>query len=72
MTNWKIRLTGLLLFLIGSALFVWAVKYISSEWPQIFTGILSVFCMAMGFGIFIMPLAPSSEDDESTNKSQTS
>ncbi len=46
---------GLGLMIIGAALFVWSVKYITSEWPQIFVGVLSVFSAAMGFGLLIMP-----------------
>ncbi|MFQ5443995.1 MAG: hypothetical protein ACE5EK_05190 [Nitrospinales bacterium] len=68
MTNWQIRLVGIGLFLAGGALFVWAVKYMTSEWPQIFAGILSIFFMAMGFGLSIMPLASSSGDSESVDK----
>ena len=41
---------------LGGFLFVWSVKYIQSEWPQIFVGLLSVFSAAMGFAILIMPL----------------
>lgn len=56
MSSWKLRLSGLALMIVGGFLFVWAVGYISSEWSQIFVGLLSVFCIAMGFGILIMPL----------------
>ena len=42
--------------ILGGFLFVWSVKYIQSEWPQIFVGLLSVFSAAMGFAILIMPL----------------
>lgn len=52
----SIRLTGLGLMIVGGFLFVWSVKYISAEWPQIFVGLLSVFCSGMGFGILIMPI----------------
>ena len=55
MSNWKIRVAGLILMILGSILFVWSVKYIQSEWPQIFVGLLSVFSTAMGIAIFIMP-----------------
>lgn len=69
MRNWKIRLTGLALMILGGFLFVWAVRDINSEWPQIFVGLLSVFCTAMGFGFLIMPLEasepPLSNDDSS-------
>jgi len=41
---------------LGGFLFVWSVKYIQSEWPQIFVGLLSVFSTAMGFALLIMPL----------------
>lgn len=56
MNGWKIRVLGLLLMVIGGFLFVWSVKYIQSEWPQIFVGLLSVFSSAMGFAMTIMPL----------------
>ncbi|KMP10687.1 hypothetical protein UR09_00970 [Candidatus Nitromaritima sp. SCGC AAA799-A02] len=65
MANWKIRLTGLALMVAGGFLFVWAVRDITSEWPQIFVGLLSVFSTAMGFGLLIMPL-----DAESTEKTK--
>ena len=41
---------------IGGFLFVWSVRDITAEWPQIFIGLLSVFSTAMGFGLLIMPL----------------
>ncbi len=52
---WKLRLGGIALMIIGSFLFVWAVRDITSEWPQIFTGLLSVFFISLGFGVLIMP-----------------
>ena len=45
--------------ILGGFLFVWSVRDITAEWPQIFVGLLSVFTTAMGFGLLIMPL-----DDE--------
>ena len=64
MKGWKFRTLGLLLMIIGGFLFVWSVKYIQSEWPQIFVGLLSVFSSAMGFALTIMPLniAKKTED----------
>lgn len=56
MGNWKIRIGGLALMVLGAFLFVWSVKYIQAEWPQIFIGLLSVFSTAMGFALLIMPL----------------
>ena len=56
MTSWKIRLSGLALMMLGGFLFVWSVRDITAEWPQIFVGLLSVFSTAMGFGLLIMPL----------------
>ena len=41
---------------LGGFLFVWSVKTIQSEWPQIFVGLLSVFSISMGFALLIMPL----------------
>ena len=53
--------------ILGGVLFVYSVKYISAEWPQIFVGLLSIFFSAIGFGLLIMPLdsldKTSSEDD---------
>jgi hypothetical protein len=56
MSKWKIRIGGIVLMVIGGFLFVWSVKYVESEWPQIFSGLLSVFSIAMGFALLIMPL----------------
>lgn len=73
MSHWNkwsvlsIRLTGLGLMILGGFLFVWSVKYITSEWPQIFVGLLSVFCTGMGFGILIMPLDDMSETQGKEN-----
>ena len=46
---------------LGGFLFVWSVRDITAEWPQIFVGLLSVFSTAMGFGLLIMPLDDESE-----------
>ena len=51
---------------IGGFLFVWSVRDITAEWPQIFVGLLSVFSTAMGFGLLIMPL-----DDQPTIEPKT-
>ena len=56
MSNWKIRIGGLAIMVLGGFLFVWSVKIIQSEWPQIFVGLLSVFSISMGFALLIMPL----------------
>ena len=56
MSNWKIRIGGLALMVLGGFLFVWSVKIIQSEWPQIFVGLLSVFSISMGFALLIMQL----------------
>ena len=66
MDNWKIRIFGLILMVLGGFLFVWSVKYIESEWPQIFVGLLSVFSTAMGFAILIMPI--DLEEDNSNSE----
>ena len=63
MRNWKIRAVGFLLMVIGGFLFVWSVRDIQSEWPQIFVGLLSIFSTAMGFALSIMPL-DITEDSE--------
>jgi len=60
----KIRLIGLALMVLGGFLFVWAVRDIAAEWPQIFVGLSSVFCLSMGFGILIMPLETNSENSD--------
>ena len=65
MSNWKIRIGGLILMILGGILFVWSVKYIQSEWPQIFVGLLSVFSTAMGFSLLIMPM--DLEEDNSSS-----
>ncbi len=64
MNGWKIRALGLLLMIIGGFLFVWSVKYIQSEWPQIFVGLLSVFSSAIGFALTIMPLGIAEEPED--------
>ena len=64
MKGWKYRVLGLLLMIIGGFLFVWSVKYIQSEWPQIFVGLLSVFSSAMGFALAIMPLDIPKEPED--------
>ena len=66
MTSWKIRLSGLVLMVVGGFLFVWAVRDITTEWPQIFVGLLSVFSTAMGFGLLIMPLDGKPEIESKT------
>jgi hypothetical protein len=70
MSKWRIRLVGLVSMILGGFLFVYSVKYISAEWPQIFVGLLSIFFSAMGFGLLIMPLdsteeTPSGDDAKS-------
>ena len=70
MTSWKIRLSGLVLMVVGGFLFVWSVRDITTEWPQIFVGLLSVFSTAMGFGLLIMPL-DSEPEVESKVDSET-
>ena len=64
MNGWKIRVIGLFLMILGGFLFVWSVRDIESEWPQIFVGLLSVFSTAMGFALTIMPLDISEENQE--------
>ena len=64
MSGWKIRVLGLFLMIVGGFLFVWSVRDIQSEWPQIFVGLLSVFSTAMGFALTIMPLDISEDNQE--------
>ena len=68
MNNWKIRFLGVTLMILGGFLFVWSVRDITAEWPQIFVGLLSVFSTAMGFGLLIMPL---DEEPKIESKSHT-
>ena len=56
---------------LGGFLFVWSVRDITAEWPQIFVGLLSVFTTAMGFGLLIMPLDDIA-DIETANKETNS
>ncbi len=67
MTEWPLRLTGIIALILGGVLFVVAVKYISSEWPQILVGVLSVFLASLGFGLCIMPLESSDSDSSKDN-----
>jgi hypothetical protein len=64
MSGWKIRVLGVFLMVVGGFLFVWSVRDIQSEWPQIFVGLLSVFSTAMGFALTIMPLETYDENQE--------
>jgi hypothetical protein len=64
MSRWKIRVFGLFLMVLGGFLFVWSVRDIQSEWPQIFVGLLSIFSTAMGFALTIMPLDISENNQE--------
>ena len=64
MKRWQFRTLGILLMIVGGFLFVWSVKYIQSEWPQIFVGLLSVFSSAMGFALAIMPLDIPKEPED--------
>lgn len=59
------------MMIAGGYLFVWAVRDISSEWPQIFVGLLSVFSTAMGFGLLIMPIDNTRADGKSGNTSKS-
>ncbi len=64
MSGWKIRVLGVFLMIVGGFLFVWSVRDIQSEWPQIFVGLLSVLSTAMGFALTIMPLDISEDNQE--------
>ena len=54
--------------ILGGFLFVWSVRDITAEWPQIFVGLLSVFSTAMGFGLLIMPLDEEPEIESKSKK----
>jgi hypothetical protein len=64
MSGWKIRILGVCLMIVGGFLFVWSVRDIQSEWPQIFVGLLSVLSTAMGFALTIMPLDISENNQD--------
>ena len=64
MSGWKIRVLGVFLMIVGGFLFVWSVRDIQSEWPQILVGLLSVLSTAMGFALTIMPLDISEDNKE--------
>jgi len=68
MNSWKIRFLGIILMVLGGFLFVWSVRDITAEWPQIFVGLLSVFSTAMGFGLIIMPLDDVAELETKVNE----
>ena len=57
---------------VGGVLFVWSVRDITAEWPQIFVGLLSVFSTAMGFGLLIMPQDQELEIEPKTDPKVTS
>jgi hypothetical protein len=67
MNKLTLRILGLASLTLGGVLFVFAVKSISAEWPQLFVGLLSILFSALGFGLLIMPLdspgKPLSGDD---------
>jgi len=67
MNSWKIRFLGVALMVLGGFLFVWSVRDITAEWPQIFVGLLSVISTAMGFGLLIMPLEDLTEVESKNN-----
>ncbi|MFT4578264.1 MAG: uncharacterized membrane protein HdeD (DUF308 family) [Nitrospinales bacterium] len=64
MSGWKIRVLGVVLMIVGAFLFVWSVRDIQSEWPQIFVGLLSILSTAMGFALTIMPLNIADKNQE--------
>ena len=53
--SWQLRLTGIGMIVMGGFLLVWALRNIQTDWPQIFAGLISVFAVAIGFGLLIMP-----------------
>lgn len=61
MSWWKIRLTGLFLFILGGFLFVAATRAAGTDpnaelgWDAVFLGILCIFSASFGFGLMIMP-----------------
>lgn len=67
MNKWTLRILGLASMILGGILFVFSVKSISAEWPQIIVGLLSVLFSTMGFGLLIMPLDPLSKTSSRDN-----
>lgn len=61
MSWWKIRVAGLLLFILGGFLFVAATKAAGTDpsvelgWGPVFLGILCIFSASFGFGLMVMP-----------------
>ncbi|MBI5187095.1 MAG: hypothetical protein HZA01_15415 [Nitrospinae bacterium] len=77
MNWWKIRLSGLFLFILGGFLFVAATRAAGTDpnaelgWGAVFLGILCIFSASFGFGLMVMPRddelqLPSEEEGESS------
>ena len=69
---WKLRFGGLILMIVGGFLFVYSIRDVSSEWPQIGLGLLSVFVISIGFGLLIMPSHDSPPSPSGKNDSPES
>lgn len=58
MKSLAVRGIGLALLGLGAYLFVLAVRDMPGESGRVITGLLSVFCVSLGFGLVIMPSSP--------------
>ncbi len=58
MKSLAVRGIGLVLFGLGAYLFVLSVRDMPAESGRVITGLLSVFCVSLGFGLMIMPSSP--------------
>ncbi len=56
MKSIKIRGLGLALLSLGGYLFVFSVRDMTGSSGRVVVGLLSVFCVSLGFGLLIIPL----------------
>lgn len=57
MKSLMVRGAGLALLGIGSYLFVISVRDMVGDSGRVMTGLLSVFCVSIGFGLLVIPLS---------------
>jgi len=55
MKPWHLRIAGLALILVGSYLFVLAVRDLSGEGLRMAVGLAAVFGVSFGFGLLVLP-----------------
>ncbi|QPJ63260.1 MAG: hypothetical protein G3M70_15815 [Candidatus Nitronauta litoralis] len=63
MKTLKVRGIGLALLGLGSYLFVMSVRDMAGESARVPVGLLSVFCVSLGFGLLIVPGLTSDSTD---------